>query len=333
MVASPTLFNPTIGHTVQSDQPNQSRKRPKVTLKPSVVDEYSDPQRKKCKILTRIYGSTAMSHKKKHRIDYTKKRLDELRKEILNRLPNNKFFTLLKFNINTHKNKQLSQDIIEQLEALDRLKIPYTFLSSILACYTKLETCNCLLNKILVKCDRSGYTIEPKLQNLLQAYNIKLNSLSSMLSGSGSKAAVAYQNLINTITEKNNLVKLMKLKELGFRIKDLSSMLGGSGRKAAVAYQNLINTITEEDNLVKLMKLKKLGFRIKDLSSILHASGNKAASLYQYLINTATQAENLDKLTQLKESDYSIGDVLRILHQAGKQAARTSRPNQYVLTQ
>ncbi|WP_114909674.1 hypothetical protein [Cardinium endosymbiont of Sogatella furcifera] len=176
--------------------------------------------------------------------------------DVLERLPNTIYFKSLKIKINHDPNSLLAESIIEKLDAYDKLKLPYTFLSSVLKKCTDLYVLDTLLNKTLIKCASGGYAIESKLQHILNN-NIRFNNLSSMANGAGKEAAQTLETLINKLTEQETLKKLQILKKQGITIRSLSSMVIGTGKAATQTLETLINKLTEQETLKKLQILKK----------------------------------------------------------------------------
>ncbi|WP_419241570.1 hypothetical protein [Cardinium endosymbiont of Nabis limbatus] len=177
-----------------------------------------------------------------------------LTKEVLDRLPDTSFFKSLKVKINSDPNSPLAQAIIAQLGVLPRLKIPYTLLSNMLRTCNDLHHCGALLSKILVRCKNGRYTIEPKLQNILNK-DIQLSALSSMLHKCGNGAVISFELLINKLISEKVLTKLKALKEQGIAPSHLSAMLIGSRIKAPDALSHLITLLTNDKYIDTLQKV------------------------------------------------------------------------------
>ncbi|WP_342265567.1 hypothetical protein [Cardinium endosymbiont of Philonthus spinipes] len=245
---------------------------------------------------------------------------DKDTKEWLDSLPNTNFFKWLKREISNAPNSQLCKKIVAQLIALRKLKVPSTFTSSICAQCTNLDRYGDFLNKVLVKCEPSGYALTPKLQKIFQ-HGIKLSNLSSMLGGAGHKSAEAFEALINTLTNQKNRKKLKKLKALGFEASNLSSMVNGAGHKCAETFEALINTLTNPENWEKLKKLKALGFEVSNLSSMVHRAGTKSPEAFEQLINKLTNPENREKLKKLKALGFEVSNLSSMVNGAGNKSA------------
>ncbi|AXI24385.1 Helix-turn-helix domain protein [Cardinium endosymbiont of Sogatella furcifera] len=242
--------------------------------------------------------------------------------DVLERLPNTIYFKSLKLKINHDPNSPLAESVIEKLDAFHKLKLPYTFLSSVLQQCTDLYALDALLNKTLIKCASGGYAIESKLQHILNN-NIKLSNLSSMVNGAGRAAPQTLEIVINKLMEERTLQKLQILKNLGITISNLSSMVNGSANAAPQTLARVINKLMEEQTLQKLQILKNLGITISNLSSMVNGSGNAAPQTLARVINKLMEEKTLEKLQILKNLGITISNLSSMVSGSGNAAPQT----------
>ncbi|WP_419241889.1 hypothetical protein [Cardinium endosymbiont of Nabis limbatus] len=169
---------------------------------PDVYKESVHPQLSSQLYLNKMQSRSTEKSRRNNNINPSNMLNNHKKERLFKLLPNNLFYTAVKRDIDKKtslsvQNRQKIEETIAQLLILPELGIPYTLLSSTLSKYKGLDSCNTLLNKVLVKHDGEGYVIKNKVQNIMIHNHITLSAITNMLHRCGNKTPASFDALVN----------------------------------------------------------------------------------------------------------------------------------------
>ncbi|WP_425383758.1 SET domain-containing protein-lysine N-methyltransferase [Wolbachia endosymbiont (group A) of Schoenobius gigantella] len=165
-----------------------------------------------------------------------------------------------------------------------------------------------------------------KIQNMLSG-DIDFANVSSILSGSGTKASETFKNLYDILfkSDGEKTDKLNHIIDSGIDFANLSSILSGSGVKAPKAFNDLYGVLFDLDDnqQCRLDYILRSGIRFSSISGILCGSGAKAAEAFKNLYDVLFDGSGRKKteLEHMLNESIDFVNVSNILSRSGAKAA------------